>query len=451
MDIQVSVETFLSSHNDPCIILNAGRTITAVNQAFEDRFELTAEQVIGQDYDTLFHRGEASCHDNDSGEHHSHILNNGLSRSFVSRMSSELIPSIIARSHAFPIQGDKQQYFIGEVIMPLEGGIKGVANSGMAGHSQALLHLVDELAHSAQNNLPVLLEGESGTGKELASEFIHNASPRHEHPFLTVDCTVLGADLFESELFGHEKGAFTGSTGVKKGLMELANKGTLFLDEIGEIPLSIQPKLLRALESGTYRRVGGTTVHKVDVRLVCATNRNLRAMVDAGEFREDLYYRIAVFTIQLPPLRDRLEDLPELCDGLLNRAKQGNTQRHLSETALRKLAQHNFPGNIRELANIMNLSQALSTADLIEAEFIQYQTQTLHTSSAFADMGTPIDPATEAHQGSEPTPIPTREDLEADKIRSLLVKYAGNRRNIADELGISERTLYRKLKRYELN
>ncbi len=437
MGIQISIETFLSSHNDPCVIISRSADILAANQAFLSQFDLTEDKIVGQPCEFVYFGNQT----NPTASIHQQVLKTGVSRSYICCLESDHVARTICRSHCFRLNSDNDDFVIAEVIMPLEGQSKGLAQSNMAGSSTQLLHLIDELAHSARNRLPVLLEGESGTGKELAAEFIHNASAQRDNPFLTVDCTVLGADLFESELFGHEKGAFTGSTATKKGLFELADNGTIFLDEIGEIPLAIQPKLLRALESGSFRRVGGTETLKVSVRLVCATNRDLRAMVDDGLFREDLYYRIAVFTIQLPALRKRLSDLPELCTTLLSRQVQtGETVPSLTPEALIKLSGHSFPGNIRELANVMNLAQTLTSDLKIEAEFIRYPTVPEVTIGLG---GIPREPQQEVS-------MPNKDELEALQIGDILERFSGNRREVAEYLGISERTLYRKIRRYNL-
>ena len=225
--------------------------------------------------------------------------------------------------------------------------------------------MVELLRRAAPSRVPILLSGESGTGKELCARAIHEASDRSDGPFVAVECSGLGETLFESELFGHAKGAFTGAHVRKPGLLEAARGGTLFLDEVGDIPLPLQVKLLRLLETATYRAVGEVTVRKADFRLVCATHRDLSTMVAAGSFRSDLYYRINAFPIELPPLRERREDVPLLCEVMLR-----GTGKQLSEAAIRALCRYAFPGNVRELRNVLDRAVLLSDGPTINLDHL---------------------------------------------------------------------------------
>lgn len=277
----------------------------------------------------------------------------------------------------------------------------------------------------------VLILGETGTGKELVARAVHDQSPRASEPFVAINCGALPESLIESELFGHKKGAFTGADEHRIGLFEVANGGTIFLDEIGELPKTMQAKLLRVLESREIRRVGENRSTHVDVRVVCATHRDLPEMVAAGDFREDLMYRINTFEIFLPPLRDRIEDIAELAEHLLNRfrGKAGAGKRHLSEDAVAVLKSHIWPGNVRELANVVEHATILCdegpiTAAHLPAHFNRRQL----TGSA-------------AHH---PGPISLR-DLEMQAIYQALERNGGNKPKAADELGISLKTLYNKL------
>ena len=222
------------------------------------------------------------------------------------------------RVTAYPLRSGSGELFMGELIEPLSAIEQDRLDCNrMVGQARTFTACMEQLKLVAATAAPVLLQGETGTGKELAASFIHGHSPRREKPFLTVDCTSLTDTLFEAEVFGHTRGAFTGSVGEKLGLFEQADGGTLFLDEVGELPMNQQAKLLRVLETGQYRRVGGRGTRKVDVRVICATNRHLWEAVQATSFREDLYYRIACLTVRLPSLRERLEDIPMLANSLL--------------------------------------------------------------------------------------------------------------------------------------
>jgi Nif-specific regulatory protein len=240
------------------------------------------------------------------------------------------------------------------------------APNGIVGNSVALLAVVEKVRVAARRDVTVLLRGESGTGKELFARALHNLSPRREHAFITLNCAALPETVLESELFGHEKGAFTGALAQRKGRFELADGGTLFLDEIGEISGAFQSKLLRVLQEGEFERVGGTRTLKVNVRLVAATNRNLEDAVAKGSFRADLYYRISVVPIQLPALRDRRSDIPALADEFLTRFNREHaTGIALDQRAYDVLMQCHFPGNVRELENCIRRTATLAPGDSI--------------------------------------------------------------------------------------
>lgn len=300
----------------------------------------------------------------------------------------------------------------------------------LLGRSAAFNKVVGLVERVAPSEATVLLLGESGTGKELIASAVHEASLRSGGPFVPVECSGLTETLFESELFGHEKGAFTGAVSRKVGLVEAARGGTLFLDEIGDVPLSLQVKLLRLLETGTYRRVGGIEAQKADFRLVCATHRGLKDMVDKGDFRQDLYYRLNTFPIELPPLRQRLEDLPLLIDALLHRFAP-EREIKVSREAMGCLRAYPFPGNIRELRNMIERALLLADGDTILTEHLPPECR-------------------EAPQlDSEPTPFPDEliplDEAEARYLRWVTARFHGEKKQLAEKLGVSERTLYRKL------
>jgi DNA-binding NtrC family response regulator len=301
----------------------------------------------------------------------------------------------------------------------------------------AMEGLVGLAETAARADSTVVITGESGTGKDVLARFIHARSSRSDSPMITVNCAAFPETLFESEFFGHERGAFTGATATKRGLIEAADGSTLFLDEVGEMPLQTQVKLLRFLEEGSFRRVGSTRDRSADVRVIAATNRNLAEDVGAGRFRADLFYRLNVISLHVPPLRQRREDVPVLIEHFLSLYRERFTRPalDLSHEARRGLAEYDWPGNVRELRNALERAVALSTADRIEAGQV--------LPSVAARVGGP------AAEGAAAATPATLEELERRHILRVLEETGGNRERAAAVLGISSRTLYRKLREYE--
>jgi two-component system NtrC family response regulator len=301
----------------------------------------------------------------------------------------------------------------------------------MVGEGLGMQRVRDLIAKVAPTNSTVLILGETGTGKELAARSVHEQSTRADMPFVAVNCGALPEQLIESELFGHRKGAFTGADENRTGLFEVANNGTLFLDEIGELPKSLQAKLLRVLESGEIRRVGDNESFKVDVRIVCATHRMLPQMVESGEFREDLMYRINTFEVTLPPLRDRKSDIPLIATHLFKRFCRTNHSTDLifSQQVIESLENHIWPGNIRELANVIEHASIVCDQLPIKLEHLprQFDARKLTGTSkpSFGAM--------------------TLRDIEMAAIDASLERNAGNKVEAAEELGVSLKTLYNKL------
>lgn len=308
----------------------------------------------------------------------------------------------------------------------------------MVGQSHALEQVRELIDAVAPSNMNVLVLGESGSGKELVARALHDQSPRAKRNYVALDCCTLQENLFESELFGHEKGAFTGADRQKKGLIEGATGGTVFLDEIGEIPPAIQAKLLRVLETGKFRRVGGTRDLSSDVRIVAATNRNLKKMSDMGDFRADLFYRLESFTIYTPPLRDRREDIPALVEHFIHNLNfsMRAQKKTVTKEAMRKLISYEWPGNVRELKNVVE------RAIILSRDKKNILAQHLTFSSSEQEKGFQLDISKEQD--------PTLAELEASYLKMLLNKHAGHRSTVAQVMGISERNVYRLISKYEL-
>ncbi|BBF85116.1 flagellar regulatory protein FleQ [Aquitalea magnusonii] len=305
----------------------------------------------------------------------------------------------------------------------------------MVGRSPAFRSMLLLAQRAAPSHAAVLLIGESGTGKEGLARAIHQNGGPAQRPFIAVDCASLTETLLESELFGYEKGAFTGAQQRKQGLVEAADGGTLFLDEIGDLPLSQQVKLLRLLESGSFRRVGGISSIPANFRLIAATHRNLQAMVAEGSFRADLFYRLAVFPIRLPPLRERREDIPLLATALLERVAPGR-QLQLDADARQWLVEQAFPGNIRELRNLLERASLLTDGDTITPEQLR-------------DQPWPDSPPVPAAGHADPLPFSSTlqplAELEAAYLQWAVTHSGLSRKALAQQLQITERTLYRHL------
>ncbi len=425
--------SYLEGLPEPHILFDRQYRIVAANAAYRAQFSPRGA-VIGRTCYEVSHHFNAPCDQTgescplararQSGQRERvlHLHHTPQGEAYV---NIELVPLRDARG--------EDAWFI-EKMEPLRVAHGMPASQGLIGRSapfQAMLALVARVGPSEAN---VLLLGESGTGKELVARAVQEASPRAARPLVVVDCASLPETLFESELFGHEKGAFPGALVAKSGLVEAASGGTLFLDEVGDIPLPMQVKLLRLLESGTYRRVGSTELRRADVRLISATHRDLEGMVTEGRFREDLFYRLSTFPIALPPLRERPDDLPLLVDSLLARVAPAR-RLTMAPAAMKRLRQHPFPGNVRELRNILERAALLSDGTLITPAALM---QALAVGASASRSIPPV-------SGRGPT-ASTLRDAEQQALRAALVAHAGNRQALARSLGISLRTLYRKLR-----
>ncbi len=311
---------------------------------------------------------------------------------------------------------------------------------GIIAFSRTMEEVIRKIRLVAPTRMNVLIQGESGTGKELVARAIHALSPRHNKPFLPLNCAAIPESLLETELFGHEKGAFTGAVATRQGKMEAAEGGTLFLDEVGDMALSLQAKLLRAIEQKEISRVGGSQVIRVDVRILAATNRDLKERVAEKAFREDLFYRFNVFSIVVPPLRDRREDIVRLADHFLQIVGRENkaAPKSLSPEAMKALLAYRWPGNVREMRNAMEVAALVAKGGEIEPEDFPPEI-----------LGGAIPPS-----AAGPIPLPasrTLDEIERDAIRAALMETKGNKKEAAKVLGIGIATLHRKVKEYGIH
>jgi len=417
--------TELNSQDDPAVLIGLDYRLLAVNSAYDRVFGALDLRIPKHCYE-VSHEYQAPCYEVGqdcplkdslaSGQKqrrvHLHVTPNGEQH---------------VEEETIPLKDQKGQilYFL-QLLRPTHVASSVFVSDGMVGRSCAFNRMVELIHRVASRDTTVLLLGETGTGKELAAKAIHRASPRHAEPFVPVDCSGLTESLFESELFGHEKGAFTGASSAKRGLVEAARGGTLFLDEIGDIPLPLQVKLLRLLETDAYRRVGSVETRAADFRLICATHQDLPALCREGAFRKDLYYRIKIFSIKVPPLTERRIDIPLLAEVMLRRLG-GESPPRLDPRTVACLSGYDYPGNVRELKHIIERALLLTDGDTI-----------LHT--ALGD-----ECCCDGDESVSPQDIVSLKEAEKRYLRSVQARYKGDNKTLAKFLGISERTLYRKL------
>ncbi len=429
---------------EPFVVINKDYKIVAANKRYRKKYEYEDADIIGKTCYNISHHSDVPCH-----EHGEHCP---LKSVFDSGRPTEVI-----HVHYDKHGGEEHVQLRAQPILDDDGNVKYMAESMICldeidkaekvliGRSSAMIRLTSLLQRVAPTRSTVLLTGESGSGKEKVSEYIHHFSNCHKGPFVIVDCSTLGEQLFESELFGHEKGAFTGATDKKIGLIESANTGTLFIDEISELPLPLQTKLLRFLETGTYRTVGGNTYKQVDVRIIAATNRNLRQMVEDKKFRNDLFFRLTAFPVEIPPLRERKDDLPALAEHFLSTIEGGTYHIPLSEEVIEELLKYDYPGNVRELRNIMERACILASLDTMTPDHLIFEQFTY------------INSKSEVVSSPDQYSIPDSSDYDflsrsqgrhdKDRILNALRQCNGNRSRAADLLGVSERTIYRYVKK----
>ncbi len=447
------LQSLVDTHDGPFVIIDRDFNIVAVNRAYEQSYGMTRDQMLGKHCYQISHHNEQPCFELGEECPYQQVYDSGMACTCMHIHYDTGGCAHRVKIKAYPLQDADGEMYIGEAIHDLSQFDERSGDKlRMAGESDLFMRMLEQLNLAAASNAPVLLQGETGTGKDLAANFIHLHSSRRDKPFLTLDCTVLTESLFEAEVFGHERGAFTGSVGDKEGLFELVDGGTLFLDEIGELPAQLQAKLLRVLETGEYRRVGGRKTLHTNARIICATNRNLGSDVESKTFREDLYYRVACLHVRVPALRERLQDVPLIANVLLERISASVGQKYLlSPEAVFQLQSYQYPGNIRELRNILSVAAAHCTGITIEARDIVSVISCMK-SRRWTDCESEksMETVSDVSAPEEPDTACTLEDLESRHIAELLKQYQGNRRQAAAALGVSERTMYRKLKRYGL-
>lgn len=421
MNLLPELTSFMDSFPEPHILCNREYRILAANTAYRRSF---GEDVIGRTCFEISHHYDVPC--DQAGEScpaRQSLLS--MQRERVLHLHHTAQGELYVNIELSPIRNAQGEiaYFI-EKMEPVTVA-RGLSDAhGLVGRAPVFQRMLQMVARVAPSEATVLLLGESGSGKELVAAAIHAASRRAAKPIVALDCSGLTETLFESELFGHERGAFTGATSRRIGLVEAANGGTLFLDEVGDIPLAIQVKLLRLLETGSYRRVGSTALQQADIRLISATHRNLEEMVKEGRFRQDLFFRLNTFPVELPPLRERPEDIPMLAESLLSRVA-GERNLVITEQAMAMLCQYDYPGNVRELRNIIERASLLCDGTEIQPSHLPAQI-CKHVPDKINTLSLP--------------------ELERQTLENRLAYHRGSRKMLAEELGISERTLYRRLK-----
>jgi transcriptional regulator with PAS, ATPase and Fis domain len=424
------VQAMINAIDKPAIFIDPQYTILAVNEAYRDTYE--NEVVVGNSRCFEISHGHTSpcdkhgeecpiqsCIQTNRTSSVVHIHNTDHGKTYC---------DIIMK----PVK-DADGITTGflEILDRIDFASADSQTNKMIGTSEPFKNLLTKINRAAKSEIAVLLHGETGTGKELVAKALHESSRRAEKPFVVIECTGLNENLFESELFGHEKGAFTGATHAKSGLIEIASGGTVFFDEIADVPLSMQVKLLRLLETHCYRTVGGLKQRKADFRLICASHRNLLDLVESGQFRKDLYYRIAGFPISLPSLAERADDI----NGLILHFLSHSELRHkkFSNAALKRLSEYDYPGNIRELKNIVEQSALLANEDLIEVNDLPEQIL-----------------SRAARPQVSSSDILSLEGAEEKYLTQVCESQNMSIAELAEKLQVSTRTLYRKLQKYGL-
>ncbi|MGW8310246.1 MAG: sigma 54-interacting transcriptional regulator, partial [Thiogranum sp.] len=350
-NISVDVQSLIDAQDNPFVVIDSDYNVVAANKAYRDAYGVTDEAIVGRKCHEVSHRSDVPCHMNGEDCPHKQVFATREPHQVLHIHHGPQVQIEHVRIKGSPILGLDGSLYLGEAIFPLASDEDLAGDQQrMVGQSKAFQQCIEHLTRAAEVDAPVLVTGESGVGKDLAARYIHRRSSRNERDFVMVDCSAVSESVFESELFGHERGAFTGCIGRRHGLFEQADGGTLFLNEIGDLPQSLQGRLLNAMESGRFRRVGGRELLSADVRIVCATGHNLRQRVASNQFRADLYYRVAGIICEVPTLRTRRSDIPLLANALLGRIGASlERSYHLTTDATDALLDYDYPGNVREL------------------------------------------------------------------------------------------------------
>jgi transcriptional regulator with PAS, ATPase and Fis domain len=435
------VQNMIDSIEKPAIFIDTQYTILAVNEAYRGTYE--SEVVLGKSRCfEISHEHTSPC-DKHGEECPIQACITTQKSSSVMHVHNTEFGKTYCDILMKPVK-DTEGMVIGflEILDKINFASAEPQRNKMIGSSAPFKKMLTQINRAAKADIAVLLHGETGTGKELVARALHDSSERAGKPFVVIECTGLNENLFESELFGHEKGAFTGATHSKKGLIDIANGGTVFFDEIADVALSMQVKLLRLIETQCYRTVGGLKQRKANFRLVCASHKNLLTLVEQGLFRKDLYYRIAGFPINLPSLSERQEDIPALCEYFLTLKKQPATKK-FAKNALSRLCQYSFPGNIRELKNIVEHSVLLANEEMIEITDLPERVQEGHQQPSAEETANGL---TFVDGGA----VKSLEQVEAEYLSFLCKNPSLSMDELANKLELSTRTLYRKLQKYGL-
>lgn len=436
-------KVILSSIADGVFTVDSRRVITSFNPAAEKITGVAADQAIGRYCYEIFHSD--IC---ESGCLLEKTLQTGIETidqqiNIINSLGEKVpinISTAVLREDDGRVLGAVETFRDVSAIEQLRKELKkNYSFEDIISKSPLINKLFAILPDVAESESTVLIQGPSGSGKELFARAIHNLSPRGNNNYVIINCGTLPVQLFESELFGYVKGAFTDAKRDRPGKLSLADGGTVFFDEIGELPFQTQVKLLRLLQQREYEPLGSNTSVKADIRIVAATNRDLKELVAQGKFRDDLYFRLAVVKFDLPPLKNRREDIPYLVDHFIkrNNARRGKNIFSVSPEVMRILLQHDFPGNIRELENIIEYAFVLCRDNIIQMEHLPIE---LH----------PIQESPDKQAPESATPL-TRVLSEQARLKSLLQKHKGQQTNVAKELGINRTTLWRKLKQYNID